>query len=70
MTARNRGPRWTSPKQADRGRKLRSFSLSPDVHAALDEAVAQKRNISADADTALRRFYGLPENAPPDDAAE
>lgn len=36
-TPRNRGPRWSSPKQADRGRILRTFSLTQELHERLDE---------------------------------
>ena len=37
MTPRNRGLRWSSPKQADRGRPGRMIYLPRDLHAALLE---------------------------------
>ena len=54
MTQRNRGPRWSSPKQADRGRPIRGFSLPPELHRALDALAEQKVNLSALAEEALR----------------
>lgn len=55
MTApRNRGPRWSSPKKADRGRPSRSFNLSQGLHARLDELKERGESLSAIAEEALR----------------
>jgi hypothetical protein len=54
VSPRNRGPRWSSPKQADRGRPLRSFSLPRDLHTALDCLRVAGANVSAIAEEALR----------------
>lgn len=48
-----RGPRWSSPKQADRGRPIRGFSLSAELHRALDALAARRVNLSALAEEAL-----------------
>jgi post-segregation antitoxin (ccd killing protein) len=53
-TPRNRGPRWSSPKQADRGRPGRMVYLPRDLHAALDRLRDAKANVSAIAEEALR----------------
>jgi post-segregation antitoxin (ccd killing protein) len=53
-TPRNRGPRWSSPKQADRGRPGRMVYLPRDLHAALDRLREGKANVSAIAEEALR----------------
>jgi post-segregation antitoxin (ccd killing protein) len=53
-TPRNRGPRWSSPKQADRGRPGRMIYLPRDLHAALDRLRDAKANVSAIAEEALR----------------
>jgi hypothetical protein len=60
-TPRNRGPRWSSPKQVDRGRRLRTFSLSNELHARLDAERERGANLSSDAERALRLFYGMSE---------
>lgn len=62
MSKRDRGARWSSPKQADRKRKSRSFNLSDPLQDRLDELRAQKENISAIAEEALRAHpkVGLP----------
>jgi post-segregation antitoxin (ccd killing protein) len=51
---RNRGPRWSSTKQADRGRPGRMVYLPRDLHAALDRLRDAKANVSAIAEEALR----------------
>lgn len=51
---RNRGARWSSPKQADRGRPGRMVYLPRDLHAALDRLRDGKANVSAIAEEALR----------------
>lgn len=61
---RDRGPRWSSPKQADRGSPLRSFSLEADVHNLLDDAKRRGRNMSADVNVAIRAFYAAQAEAP------
>lgn len=53
-TSRNRGPRWSSPKQVDRGRPGRMVYLPRDLHAALDKLRARDVNVSAIAEEALR----------------
>jgi hypothetical protein len=60
MTTRSRGPRWSSPKQADRRRPSRSFNLSQELHKRLDAERERGANLSADAERALRAFYGMP----------
>jgi post-segregation antitoxin (ccd killing protein) len=72
-TPRNRGPRWSSPKQADRGRPGRMIYLPRDLHAALDRLRDAKANVSAIAEEALRAHPKVAaelERATPDDAAE
>jgi hypothetical protein len=61
---RNRGPRWSSPKQADRGRPIRGFSLSQELHERLDALRDAKENISAIAEEALRAHPKV--NLPPE----
>jgi hypothetical protein len=56
----DQGDRWRSATQALRTSKKRQFTLSPAVNARLDQEAAQKRNISAAADAALRAYYGMP----------
>lgn len=63
-SARDRGPRWSSPRKADRGRPIRGFSLSPELHKRLDELRAAKVNISAIAEEALRAHPKV--NLPPE----
>lgn len=53
-TPRSRGPRWSSPKQADRGRPGRMVYLPRDLHSALDRLRDAKANVSAIAEEALR----------------
>jgi post-segregation antitoxin (ccd killing protein) len=63
-TPRNRGPRWSSPKQADRGRPGRMVYLSKELHDRLNELKDAKVNISAIAEEALRAHHKV--NLPPE----
>ncbi len=51
---RNRGPKWSSPKQSDRGKPGRMFYLSKELHIKLDDLKARGVNISALAEEAIR----------------
>ena len=59
MGKRDRG-KWASPRQADRGNKKRTLTLTKEVHARLDGDAARDANVSDITDEALRRHYGLP----------
>ena len=54
MSPRDRGPRWSSPRKADRGRPGRMVYLPRDLHAALDWMREAKVNVSAISEEALR----------------
>jgi hypothetical protein len=55
---RDRGA-WASPPQEARTNKKRTLTLTPPVHAKLNEDAAAGVNISDVTDEALRRHYGL-----------
>lgn len=58
MGKRDRG-KWSATCQADRGNKKRTFTLTPEVHEALNKDAEALANLSDIADEALRRYYGL-----------
>lgn len=56
---------WRRPTQAQRKRKQRNVTLSPEVHAALDELPPS--TVSPHVDSAIREYLGLDpaDDAPP-----
>jgi hypothetical protein len=58
MGNRDRG-KWSAPRQADRGNKKRTLTLTPQVHEKLNADAAAGVNISNVTDEALRKHYGL-----------
>lgn len=68
MSKRNRGPRWSSPKQSDRTRPGKMVYLSKALHAKLKILKKRGENISAIAEEALRAHpkVALPPENPHD----
>lgn len=59
MGKRDRGDKWSAPRQADRKSPKRTVTLTQPVHDCLNRDAAAGVNISNVTDEALRKHYGL-----------